>query len=163
MRLHVVVRLAERGSEQRKLVHVRRHVRKDLGHVHPALPVLLELEWARHQRAGMTLSDDDVALARQAADRRKRFNAGLGSNVSTWLTPPLMNSEMTLFARAGICGFLAGIAPFCPVLQVLASRLSAFSSHASPSPLMPPHDSNRNPAWIQIAARFTSNMQIHSG
>src|SRR5579871_6620050 len=34
------------------------------------------------------------------------FKAGLGSNESTWLTPPLMNSEITLLARAGKCGGL---------------------------------------------------------
>src|ERR1700730_13765756 len=32
--------------------------------------------------------------------------AGFGSNVSTWLTPPLMNSEITLVARGAKCGFL---------------------------------------------------------
>src|SRR5216683_1199384 len=31
--------------------------------------------------------------------------AGLGSKVSTWLTPPLMNKEMTLLARGAKWGF----------------------------------------------------------
>ena len=34
------------------------------------------------------------------------FSAGLWSNVSTWLTPPLMNSEMTAVARGSKCGAL---------------------------------------------------------
>ena len=34
-------------------------------------------------------------------------SAGLGSNVSMWLTPPLMNSEITAFARGSKCGFFA--------------------------------------------------------
>ena len=32
--------------------------------------------------------------------------AGLGSKVSTWLTPPHMNNEITLVARGAKCGFL---------------------------------------------------------
>jgi hypothetical protein len=31
-------------------------------------------------------------------------SAGLGSNVSTWLTPPLMNREITAVARGLKCG-----------------------------------------------------------
>ena len=31
-------------------------------------------------------------------------SAGFGSNVSTWLTPPLMNSEITAVARGLKCG-----------------------------------------------------------
>ena len=33
-----------------------------------------------------------------------RASAGFGSNVSTWLTPPLMKSEMTAFARGSKWG-----------------------------------------------------------
>src|SRR5580692_2197017 len=33
-------------------------------------------------------------------------SAGLGSKVSMWLTPPLMNKEMTLLARGAKCGGL---------------------------------------------------------
>src|SRR5579864_3598530 len=40
-------------------------------------------------------------------------NAGFGSKVSTWLTPPDINKEMTLVARGAKCGFLArnGVGP----------------------------------------------------
>ena len=38
---------------------------KDLRHVHPALPVFAKLKRARHQRAGISLPHDDLALAGQ--------------------------------------------------------------------------------------------------
>src|SRR5450631_2300484 len=34
-------------------------------------------------------------------------NSGLGSNRSTWLGPPSMNSQITDFAVGGWCGFLS--------------------------------------------------------
>src|SRR5207247_2886453 len=73
--------------------------------------------------------------------------AGLGSNVSTWLGPPVMNSEITAFARALKCGGLGAYGfPWSGVLVQLASIDSAASSpslwsrEASASPLIPPPD-----------------------
>src|SRR5215468_3255667 len=36
------------------------------------------------------------------------LRAGLGSNVSRWLTPPSMNSQITRFARGAKCGLPSG-------------------------------------------------------
>ncbi len=35
-------------------------------------------------------------------------SSGLGSKVSRWLTPPFMNSQMTLLAFGGKCGLPSG-------------------------------------------------------
>ncbi len=43
--------------------------REDLRNVHSALPVLAELKRARHQRTGIPLSHDDLALAGQRLAR----------------------------------------------------------------------------------------------
>jgi hypothetical protein len=74
-------------------------------------------------------------------------SAGFGSNVSTWLTPPLMNSEMTALARGLKCGdFTANGLPISAwALQAslpagAASSPSWFSRYASARPLMPPPD-----------------------
>src|SRR5436190_16506203 len=74
-----------------------------------------------------------------------------------------MNSEMTLFARAGMCGFLTAIEPAAAVLQVPASRLSAFNNHARPSPLMPPHDWKRKSRLDANGRTITSDTQTHLG
>ena len=39
------------------------------------------------------------------------FRAGLGSKLSTWLVPPIMNSQMTLLALGGKCGLPSGGGP----------------------------------------------------
>ena len=74
-------------------------------------------------------------------------SAGLGSKVSTWLTPPDMNSEITAVARGLKCGGFGayGLKPIGFAWQASAS-LSAASSpsrfirYASASPLTPPPD-----------------------
>jgi hypothetical protein len=38
----------------------------------------------------------------------KRLRAGLGSKLSTWLVPPIMNSQMTFFALGGKWGLPSG-------------------------------------------------------
>src|SRR5258705_13800057 len=78
-------------------------------------------------------------------------NAGLGSKVSTWLTPPLMNSEITAVARGLKCGAFGayglnplGFASHAAELTISsASSLSWFSRCASASPLMPPPERKR--------------------
>src|SRR3989442_9632487 len=78
-------------------------------------------------------------------------SAGLGSNVSTWLTPPLMNSEITAVARGLKCGGFGayGLEPIglpshaALMLRSSASSLSRFSRYASASPLTPPPERNR--------------------
>ena len=62
VRLHVVVRAAEHRVNERDVVDVLSEVRKHLRHQLSALSVALELERARHQRPGITLPDDDVAV-----------------------------------------------------------------------------------------------------
>ncbi len=62
VRLHVIVRAAEHGVDERDVVHVLAEVREHLGHQFSTLSVTLELERARHQRPGITLPDDDVAM-----------------------------------------------------------------------------------------------------
>ena len=76
------------------------------------------------------------------------FSAGFGSNVSTWLTPPLMKSEMTAVARGVKCGsFGANGLPGIGASQVsdcpAASSPSRLSMSARASPAMPPPDWNR--------------------
>src|SRR5689334_21389533 len=79
-----------------------------------------------------------------------RRRAGLGSKVSTWLTPPDMNSEITLVARGAKCGFFGvnGVGPdgldsHAPagVERSAASKPCWSSSQASATPDTPP------PAW----------------
>src|SRR4029450_1597282 len=72
-------------------------------------------------------------------------SAGFGSKVSTWLTPPVMKSEITAFARGLKWGdFTAnGLPPATGVLQAsdgAASRPSWFIRYASARPLIPPPD-----------------------
>src|ERR1700730_2250015 len=74
------------------------------------------------------------------------LSSGLGSNVSMWLTPPVMNSEMTALARGLKCGLRGEVAePFCgPDTQACspavgaAKRPSCPNRLASASPLIPP-------------------------
>src|SRR5256885_13559565 len=82
-------------------------------------------------------------------------SAGLGSNVSTWLQPPPMNSEITAVARGLKCGGL-GAYGFTPTAAashasvVFGSsgpadkRPSRLRRYASASPLMPPPERKRN-------------------
>src|SRR5216117_3069512 len=78
-------------------------------------------------------------------------SAGFGSNVSTWLTPPLMNREITAVARGLKCGALAafglkpiGLPPHAADSTIAsASNRSWFSKYASASPLTPPPERNR--------------------
>src|ERR1051326_3783263 len=78
------------------------------------------------------------------------FSAGFGSKVSTWLTPPLINSEITLLARGVKCGGLgaSGLATgFESPVQATGSdarRPSWSSNDKRPSPLIPPQVSNKN-------------------
>ena len=60
--LHVIVRPPVHRAQERDLVDVPAEVRKELRHLDPALPVLLEREGARHQRPGKSLPHDHVAL-----------------------------------------------------------------------------------------------------
>ena len=62
VRLHVIVRAAEHGVNERDVVDMLPEVREDLRHQLSTLSVTLELERARHQRPGITLPDDDVAV-----------------------------------------------------------------------------------------------------
>src|SRR5262245_5169925 len=83
------------------------------------------------------------------------ISAGLGSNVSTWLTPPLMNSEITAVARGLKCGGLGayGLKPTGAAWHAVASparRRSWFSRYASASPLTPPPDRKRKSRRDQI-------------
>ena len=71
-RLDVVVRPAVQRPDERHLVDLLREVREDLGHVEAALAVPVELERARHQRAGMALPHDDRLGHRLARVLRQR-------------------------------------------------------------------------------------------
>jgi len=51
----------------------------------------------------MALTHDDLAFASSACPWY-RSRSGFGSNVSTWLTPPDMKSEITAVARGSKCG-----------------------------------------------------------
>ena len=77
--LHVVVRAAIDRAQERNLVDVPAEMREDLRDVDAALSVLLEREWARHQRPGEALAHDHVA-AYFAVDRLTRIllQRGLG-------------------------------------------------------------------------------------
>src|SRR5437762_10462608 len=78
-------------------------------------------------------------------------SAGLGSKVSTWLTPPDMNSEITAVARGLKCGGFGayGLNPIgvaaqaAPGLSPPASSRSWFNRYASASPLTPPPERKR--------------------
>src|SRR5438067_2251988 len=77
-------------------------------------------------------------------------SAGLGSKVSTWLTPPLMNSEMTAVARGLKCGDFGayglnpiGFAAHAPASAPADSSWSWFNRYASARPLTPPPERNR--------------------
>src|SRR5438105_11019608 len=54
-------------------------------------------------------------------------SSGLGSNVSTWLGPPCMNREITLFAVAGSGGVLAASGPAVPAAAVRWNKSRAAS------------------------------------
>src|SRR5579864_7982701 len=69
------------------------------------------------------------------------FSAGLGSKVSTWLTPPSMNIQITLLALGGKCGLPSGGAQVSAVGAALASR---WSIAPSTSPVRPMPQSARN-------------------
>src|SRR5262245_21838717 len=56
---------------------------------------------------------------------------GLGSKLSTWLTPPHMNSQMTFLALGVKCGLPSGLA--C----LLLAKPSRCSMAASARPVMP--------------------------
>ena len=56
-------------------------------------------------------------------------SSGLGSNVSTWLTPPCMNRWITALARAGKCGGLGASGLFGA-----ASSIEASASAPNPRP-----------------------------
>ena len=74
----------------------------------------------------------------------------LGSNVSTWLTPPYMKSTMHALALAGKCGVLGAIAPAADdslrrKRRPIARRSPSSASRvASAVPTKPPADSQRN-------------------
>ena len=141
MRLHVVVRLAEHGSQHRQFVRVRGGVREDLGDVDAALPVLLEAERARHQRAGMALPDDDVAFARQRlACEAVQGRLGI-ERIHVADAAAHEQRDDTLRARREV-RLLRGMARGA-VCTCRRAGCPAFSSHASPRPLMPPQDSKR--------------------
>src|SRR6476660_5684204 len=61
-------------------------------------------------------------------------NSGFGSNVSRWLTPPFMNSQMTLLALGGKCGLPSGGAHAAPG-EAYPSRWS-MAARASPVKLL---------------------------
>ena len=86
--------------DERDVVDVLGDVRVHLADPRPALAVLLELERRLHQRAGVAVEDVD----RRSSCRAFLSSSGLGSNRSTALGPPSMNSQMTDLAFAAKCG-----------------------------------------------------------
>ena len=70
--------------------------------------------------------------------------------MSTWLTPPLMKSEMTALARGSKCGAFGakglpgiGASHVSDCAAPAASRPCRVSRSASATPAMPPPDWNR--------------------
>src|SRR5262249_10112667 len=64
-------------------------------------------------------------------------SSGLGSNVSTWLTPPYMNRQMTALAFAAKCGFFGASGPGV-TCGGAAARPSSASSADRARPAKPP-------------------------
>ena len=62
----MIVRLSDRGVNEGQLVNDGRHVREQIGHPCTRLAVLLEVERALHQRAGITLADANLPFAFQS-------------------------------------------------------------------------------------------------
>src|SRR5215467_1355420 len=63
------------------------------------------------------------------------FSAGLGSNVSTWLTPPSMNNQITRLALGAKCGLPSGGAQASAVVADLPSRCSMAPSTSPVKPM----------------------------
>src|SRR5207244_10105465 len=68
-RLNMVIGPCVDRSQDGHFVGMLTKVWKDLRELDPAFPVLLELEWARHQWAGPALANINVAFARQRFSR----------------------------------------------------------------------------------------------
>ena len=84
------VRRAQRvhRADQRDVVGVLGHVREQLRHVHAALAVLLELPRRGHQPAGRAHRPSRTSPTPVIVSPWSSAESGLGSKVSTWLTPP---------------------------------------------------------------------------
>ena len=61
-----------------------------------------------------------------------RFSAGLGSKLSRWLVPPIMNSQMTFLALGRKCGLPVGRAPAAG--SVLSARATPSRCSIAPRP-----------------------------
>ena len=99
----VVRHVGVHRADDADVVDVLGGVREQLADLEPALAVLLELERRGERGPGLALGAAGSASA--AACRRTWSSSGLGSNVSTWVGPPLAKMWMTRLALAGKCGF----------------------------------------------------------
>ena len=100
-RLHVIVRAPVDRPQEGQLVDLGGEMRKELRHVHAALPVLLEREGARHQRAREALTDDDAAV-HFAVERLSGIPRQGGLRVErVHLADPAAHEERNDGSRAG--------------------------------------------------------------
>ena len=101
----MVVRVGEARVEEGHLVDVLAQCGKISETSLPRLAVRREPERRLHQRADLVLEEAGRVLERGSNSRIdlpcQRSSAGLYSQVSTWLGPPLMKSQITRLALAG--------------------------------------------------------------
>ena len=104
----MIVRLGEHRMNERHLVDVPAEVRENLGDHLAGLAPGREPERRLHQRPDLVLEESGRVLevgSNSRIDRPcQRSSAGLYSQVSTWLGPPLVKTQITRLARAGKCG-----------------------------------------------------------
>ena len=147
------------------VIHDAREMRKQLGHFHSALAVLLKLPRTAKELFGRAVDEAERDLARVILAAALRVNSGLGSKRSTWLGPPCMNREIIARACGSKCGTLGRRSNDCGfrgTLGGVASNSSSANSHASATEPMPIALRVRNCRRVQkrsaeYGATFISN------
>ena len=89
------------AAEDAQVVDAPGQVRIKIGNLDAGLAVLAKLAQRAEQRAGIAHLEQRIAVEIGERLAVCRFSSGLGSKVSTWLTPPYMNRQMTALAVAG--------------------------------------------------------------
>jgi hypothetical protein len=92
-------------AQERNIVDVPAEVRKELGDLDSALSVFLKLKGLGISGPGNPCRTITSPCTFPSIGSPAYFaSEGFGSNVSTWLQPPPMNSEITAVARGLKCG-----------------------------------------------------------
>ena len=94
----MIERVAVAGADQRDLVGLRCDAGKQLGYLHAGLPVRWNFQGLPRMGAfakSMRLVLRPFAISAEIVSPLRLASSGLGSKVSTWLTPPCMNRWMT--------------------------------------------------------------------